>query len=105
MDGTLEARVSGENEHNAVGLSFAHCTHHKETIAVFSDIQVGKQNVEAMGLDSRDCLCNGRGRGHREAIFFEDRRKRESDAGLVVDEEDSFLVEHEGSQRTYLAEG
>src|SRR5437660_8598548 len=53
---SFKGRIPGQQDRNAVGMSPSHRPYDSEPIAIFTDVEVRKQNMELLGLNSRNCL-------------------------------------------------
>src|SRR3989442_13816992 len=77
---SFKGRIPGQQDRNAVGMSPSHRPYDSEPIAIFTDVEVRKQNIELVGLYFRECFRHAGRNPHIKATCMYEERKRDSNA-------------------------
>src|SRR5262249_54442483 len=87
----LERRISGDDDRNCAGLRAAHRAHDRKPITRLTNVEVRKQDLKLFLLNERKRFRNIGGSPYLKAMHFENGWKSETNARLVIDEQNPGL--------------
>src|SRR5690242_17203627 len=97
---TFKCRFALQDESQSLRLMATHCADDRKSISWMAAVQVRDKNIELALSNQAQGFSRGSGGSHFEAIGFKQRRKSQSGAVFIIDEQNSRRIAHWGPKHT-----